>query len=109
MKRLLSIDPEQRETMRAELVSNVNRVRADELRRLLETASFFAQLWHGASFLLVDRTQDPAVTHISACIDGTMTDLWELNPILWDDAAWAGARLVDNGQWMMVKPVLHRD
>jgi hypothetical protein len=81
-----------------------------ELTRLLETGAHFAREWHAVQFLLVDRTGNDATADIKACLaGGRLVDLWDLNPILWDDVHWAAIRLFEAGQSGVVRPVLHRD
>jgi hypothetical protein len=84
--------------------------RMAELTRLLETAAHYAHEWYGATYLLVDRTTNPDTADVKVLIEGTrLVDLWDLNPILWDDAHWAAIRAVEVGQVSIVRPVLHRD
>lgn len=83
--------------------------RTTELSRLLETGAYFAYRWHSATFLVVDRTSSPLTADIKAYLVGRLVDLWDLNPILWDDVHWAATRLVEPGASMIVQPVLHID
>lgn len=80
-----------------------------ELNALLETAAHVACTRFGGSFLVVDRTGGADATDVKLHIAGVLVDLWELDPLLWDDAQWAGARAVRAGQARVVMPVLHRD
>jgi hypothetical protein len=41
--------------------------------------------------------------------DGRLVDLWELDPVLWADAADAAAASVPSGAARIVRPRLHRD
>ena len=85
-------------------------VRALELTRLLESGAYFARKWHGAEYLLVDRTGNTATADIKACLDGgRLVDLWDLNPILWDDVHWAAIRRFAVAESAVLRPVLHRD
>lgn len=94
----------------ADTRSDVERARDRELTHLLETAAHFAGQWHGATFLLIDRTGNPATADIKAHLaDGRLVDLWDLNPVLWDDAHWAAVRAVPVGSASVVRPALHRD
>lgn len=80
-----------------------------ELRRLLESVAYCVQQWYGAAYLLIDRTEDPESADIRAYFGGgRLVDLWELNPLLWDDAQWAALRLVPAGSAEIVLPELHR-
>ena len=83
--------------------------RTTELSRLIETGAYFAYLWHSASFLVVDRASNPLTADIKAYLVGRLVDLWDLNPILWDDVHWAATRLVEPGASLIVQPVLHRE
>ena len=81
-----------------------------ELQRLIESVAYCAQEWYGTAYLIVDRCADPQVVDIRAYLaDGRLVDLWDLNPLLWDDAHWAAQRLVLVGQARVVQPELHRD
>jgi hypothetical protein len=91
-------------------VTSAHQARELELRRLLETTAHFAAQWHGADFLLIDRTGNPATAGVLAHLaDGRLVDLWDLNPVLWDDAHWAALRAVAVGDSRIVRPHLHRD
>jgi|KBSSwiStaDraftv2_1062776.scaffolds.fasta_scaffold22734_4 hypothetical protein len=80
-----------------------------ELDALLETAAHLARSRFGGSFLVVDRTaSDETGADIKLHVGGVLVDLWELDPLLWDDAHWAGIRSVEPGQARLVMPVLHR-
>ena len=80
-----------------------------ELRRLIESVAYCACQWYGAAYLIVDRCADPLVTDVKACLGSDrVVDLWDLNPLLWDDAHWAGQRLVPVGHVRVVAPELHR-
>ena len=57
----------------------------------------------------MDRTGNAQTADIKACIDGgRLVDLWDLNPILWDDVHWAAIRQFAVGESAVVRPVLHR-
>ena len=86
---------------------------AVELQRLIESVAYCAHQWYGAAYLIVDRCADPLVTDVMAylgsdCGTGRLVDLWDLNPLLWDDAHWAAQRLVFVGEARVVLPELHR-
>jgi len=83
--------------------------RAD-LAALLETAAYYAAQWYGARALLIERTGASAVgtTILVIAADGASTDLWQLDPLLWDDAHWAAQRLVFVGQARVFQPELRR-
>lgn len=83
--------------------------RTTALSRLIETGAYFAYVWHTATFLVVDRTSNPLTADIKAYLVGRLVDLWDLNPILWDDVHWAAMRLVEPGTSLIVQPVLHQD
>ena len=92
--------------VRVQPVGNAHQV---ELRRLLESVAYCVQQWYGASYLVIDRTEDPESADIRAYFGGgRLVDLWELNPLLWDDAQWAALRLVAAGSAEIVLPELHR-
>ena len=81
-----------------------------ELQRLIESVAHCAREWYGAAYLIVDRCADPQVVDVQAYLgDGRLVDLWDLNPLLWDDAHWAAQRLVLVGEARVVLPELHRD
>ena len=80
-----------------------------ELTRLLETGAYFAQKWHAGRFVVIDRTGDAETADIRVCLAERLVDLWEINPVLWDDMHWAALRLVRPGSTHIVYPVLHRD
>jgi len=82
--------------------------RAD-LTALLETAAYYAAQWYGARALLIERTGASAVgtTILVIAADGASTDLWQLDPLLWDDVQWAAGLLVDAGEFAVIPPCLH--
>jgi len=80
-----------------------------ELRRLLESVAYCTLRWYGATYLVIDRTDEPDSADIRAYFgSGRLIDLWELNPLLWDDAHWAALRVVAAGSAEVVLPELHR-
>lgn len=75
---------------------------------LLETASYIACAKYAGTHLIVDRSND--VTDVLLALEhAAPVDLWELDPILWDDAHWAGSRAVPPGTARSIAPVLHKD
>ena len=83
--------------------------RDSELVRLLETGAYLAQKWYGGKFLIVDRISEPRTADINVCLPERLVDLWDINPILWDDMHWAAIRLIPPGGSTIVRPILHRD
>ena len=43
------------------------------------------------------------------CLPERLVDLWDINPILWDDMHWAAIRLIAPGTSTVVQPHLHAD
>ena len=80
-----------------------------ELARLLETGAYLAQKWYGGKFLIVDRVSEPLTADIKMCLPERLVDLWDINPILWDDMHWAAIRLITPGTSTVVQPHLHAD
>ena len=79
-----------------------------ELTKLIETATYFAHRWYGATSVLVTRTGNPETASLQAIMrNSTMVDLWDLDPVLWDDAHWAALRFVPVGGMAVFQPVLH--
>ena len=80
-----------------------------EMRRLLESVAYCAAQRHQAAYLVVDCSDGADVADIRAYLgDGRLVDLWELDPMLWDDAHWATSRLLPIGTIEVVRPALHR-
>lgn len=76
-----------------------------ELTRLLQTTARVSAEKHDAAYLLVDRTGDPESAEVKALLPGDrLVDLWELDPLLWDDANWAAVRLLEAGEARVVRP-----
>lgn len=81
-----------------------------DLVQLLETGAHRARRWYGAAYLIVDRTGNPATADIKGVIDGSrLVDLWDLDPMLWDDVHWAAIRSIEPGEIRTIQPALHRD
>jgi hypothetical protein len=81
---------------------------AGEIDLLLQTASYIACTKYGGTHLIIDRSGD--LTDVLIAVDdATPLDLWDLDPILWDDAHWAGSRSVPAGTRRSVSPVLHKN
>lgn len=82
----------------------------DEVERLLETAAYVACHRFGATHLVVDRSAGGDSCLVRLAFDAEASaDLWELDPLLWDDAQWAALRTVRVGEIRAVRPVLHAD
>jgi hypothetical protein len=80
------------------------------MQRLLETAAYVACARFGASHLVIDRSTGGESCVVRLAFDTeTTADLWDLDPLLWDDAQWAGVRAVRAGEVRTVQPVLHKD
>ena len=84
----------------------VNRI-AREIRLMgqLELAAIRAKQRYGASCLIVDRSENLDSADIKAVLGETgLVDLWDIDPILWDDANWAAMRFVPDGHVSIVQP-----
>lgn len=80
------------------------------MQRLLETAAYVACSRFGASHLIIDRSAGGDSCLVTLAFDTeTSADLWDLDPLLWDDAQWAALRAVGPGEVRSIKPVLHKD
>jgi hypothetical protein len=79
-----------------------------QLMGLLDAAADRAYHRYGATCLIVDRTANHQSADIKAVIgERDLVDLWDLDPILWDDANWAAIRFVPAGQVSIVHPSHH--
>jgi len=79
-----------------------------QLTGLLEAAAEYANKRYGVSCLIVDRAHADGSTDITALIGGTATfDLWELDPMVWDEANWAATRLLPVGDICVIRPPKH--
>lgn len=77
---------------------------------MLETAAYVACSRFGASHLIIDRSAGGDSCLVTLAFDTeTSADLWDLDPLLWDDAQWAALRAVGPGEVRSIKPVLHKD
>lgn len=53
----------------------------------------------GADGLIIDRTLGRDLADVHALFeDGTLLDLWDLDPLLWDEVRWAALRYVPDGE-----------
>ncbi len=85
--------------------ASVRLLRELQLAGLLEDVATIVGRRHGVTHLIVDRGSDPDAAHISAVVDGLdLVDLWDLDPMLWDDANWAAVRLLPFGELTIVRP-----
>jgi hypothetical protein len=73
---------------------------------VLETTAEHARERYGATRLIVDRTARADSADIRALIgsDG-LVDLWDIDPLLWDDANWAAMRYLPPGHVSIVHPL----
>jgi hypothetical protein len=77
---------------------------------MLETAAEQARARYGATRLVVDRTVHDDSADIKALLadsdaDSDLVDLWDLDPLLWDDANWAAMRYLPPGHVSIVHPL----
>lgn len=91
--------------------ASVRVLRELQLVGLLEDVATVAAGRYGVTQLVVDRGQEPDAAHITAVVgdltgtaDVRYVDLWELDPMLWDDANWAAVRLFPFGDFSVVRP-----
>lgn len=76
-----------------------------ELMGLLEAVALRASELFGATQLIVERSENLESADIKAVIGETdLVDLWDLDPMLWDDANWAAVRFVPVGEVTIVRP-----
>lgn len=76
-----------------------------QLLSLLETAAGRVADRYGATALIIDRMAELDSADIRVVIGGLgAVDLWDLDPVLWDDANWAAVRFVAAGQLSVVHP-----
>lgn len=58
----------------------------------------------GAAGLIIDRTLGPDLADAHALLDdGSMLDLWDLDPLLWDEVRWAALRYVAEGELTVIR------
>lgn len=82
-------------------------LREMRLMRLLGTSADHAHQRYGASCLIVDRTANLDSADIKAEIGHIASvDLWDLDPILWDEANSAAMQVVPAGEVSRIYPVL---
>lgn len=84
----------------------LNRI-AREIRLMgqLELTADRAREHYAATCLIIDRSEGHDCADIKVVLAETgLVDLWDLDPILWDDANWAATRFVPEGQVSVVMP-----
>jgi hypothetical protein len=82
-------------------------LREMRLMRLLGTSADRAHQRYGASCLIVDRSANLDSAEIKAEIGHiAAVDLWDLDPILWDEANAAAMQVVPAGETSRIYPVI---
>lgn len=82
-------------------------LREIRLVELLDAATAKAYRRYGANALIIDRSTGPDAADITAVLGGYgKVDLWDLDPLLWDEANWAAVRYVPVGD---VTEIQHKD
>ncbi len=80
-----------------------------ELTSVLHAAARCAAERHGAAYLLVDRTAGDTPDIRVLVEHDRLVDLWQLDPLLWDDVHRAAVALVEPGEVRIVRPDVQPD
>lgn len=83
----------------------LNRIAAEiRLLEILDEVALKALISFDAVHLIIDRTGPDAANITAVLADGAKADLWELDPLMWDEANEAAVRYYPQGEVTFVSP-----